>query len=82
MKMIKMTLVAAALVLGVGGAFASQLDATAWFYVDGSGNPTGNALPGSPSCDPGPNACAKLYNINGSGQPVSYAGSTVNGTHQ
>lgn len=82
MKKVKIGLMAIAFVVGIGGAFASKLDATAWFYLDASGNPTGNALMGGPSCDPGDQDCARLYNVNAQNQPISPAGQPVKGIHE
>ncbi|WP_413670095.1 hypothetical protein ACEN9X_09240 [Mucilaginibacter sp. Mucisp86] len=74
-----MTLITTALVLGVGGAFASQLDATKWFYLDAAGQPTGTALPGLPSCQAGNDNCAQQYNVDSHNNPISPVGQPTQG---
>jgi len=79
MKTVKIGLMALAFVVGIGGAFAARLDAQAWFYLDTNGQPTGNALPGNPSCPTGNRDCAQIYTIDGSGNPVTPVGNPTKG---
>lgn len=79
MKKIKLSLIAMALLLGAGGAFASELDATAWFYLDQNDQPVGTGFQTSPQCASGNQNCAQMYTVDGNGNAISPVGSPRKG---
>lgn len=79
MSKIKILFSALAVVVGIGGAFASKtLDSTAWYFVDANGNPTTENVTGE-DCLPGKQICQKQYNVAPDGTRLGETGMTRSG---